>query len=340
MKVVAVDGSIIDVFGPFPATLNDAEILKKIFTKTTIQNIFRPGDVVLVDRGFRDCVKFLQQRNFDVRIPEFLQKGSSGQLTSTKANKSRLITKLRYVIEVANGHVKNKWHLFGKLIPSVLSKDLTSDYKIGSALLNAFSKPIICDKDDYPIIGERMLSLVESKNELKRIIESKAFRKTERFWNTVLPMELEFPRFSHEQLKLLSLGTYALREAISYVAEAKKKQGTFEVQALSNVQVKAHFKKLYPSIFPNPMMIFAEIPSRFINQKNRKVYILYDLLISAEHLKIFAFCTCQQGQRTVGFCSHVMTVIFYFARGRFQNEHNPAAFLNDFFLEDGSNTDL
>lgn len=160
MKVVGVDGTILDVFGPYPANKNDAEILRLIFEKTGIQNIFRPGDVFLVDRGFRDVVQFLKNKNFDVKIPEFIGKGTNGQLTTLQGNKSRLVTKMRYAIEVANGRMKKKWQLFAKMIPSILTKNLMDDYKIGAALLNAYGKPIICDKDDFINIGQRMMNMM------------------------------------------------------------------------------------------------------------------------------------------------------------------------------------
>lgn len=77
MKIVSVDGAVIDLFGPFPATINDAEIIKKIFEQTSIGKIFSAGDVVLVDRGFRDSVKYLENKNFVVKIPEFITKGNN-----------------------------------------------------------------------------------------------------------------------------------------------------------------------------------------------------------------------------------------------------------------------
>lgn len=64
MKVIAVDGSIIDCFGPFPATLNDAKIIIKIFEQTSFDNTLNAGDIILVDRGFRDAVQFLRKKNY------------------------------------------------------------------------------------------------------------------------------------------------------------------------------------------------------------------------------------------------------------------------------------
>lgn len=70
--------------------------------------------MVLLDRGFRDAVQFLKDKNLNVRISEFIAKGTNDQFTTLQDNKSRIVTKMRYAIEVANGRMKNKWQLFIK----------------------------------------------------------------------------------------------------------------------------------------------------------------------------------------------------------------------------------
>lgn len=332
MKIVSVDGSILDVFGPFPATKNDADILKIVFEKTSIENVLKAGDVILVDRGFRDCIKYLQDKHFDLKIPEFIQKGEKGQLTTKQANKSRLVTKMRFAIEAANGRMKNKWHLFGKLLPSILIKNLMSDYKIGAAMLNAFAKPIECDKDDFSNIGARMISLVNTKNELRPIINSKSFKRTKKlYFQLVEPYQLNFPRFNQEQLKNFSLGTYAIRQAISYTADHIKLHGQFKIYTLPINHVHAHFGRICSKDnYEKPMFISAEIKSRFRSRQTHNVYIFYDFTV-CEQSKFMYLCDCQHGQRTVGCCSHVMTVVWYFGCGRYERAIDPASHLNDFF---------
>jgi hypothetical protein len=56
--ICATNGRIIDVFGPFAATMNDASILKYLMEKVPqARNIFQDDDVILLDRGFRDILK-------------------------------------------------------------------------------------------------------------------------------------------------------------------------------------------------------------------------------------------------------------------------------------------
>lgn len=332
MKIVSVDGSIIDVVGPFSANQNDATILRIVFEKTAIEQIFNAGDVILVDRGFRDCVNFLKSKNLDVKIPEFVQKGQKRQLTTNQANKSRMVTKMRYAIEVANGRMKNKWHIFCKIIPSILTKHLMPDYKIGAALLNAFAKPIICDKDDYLNVGTRMLNQVDFKNKLQKTIRSRAFKRTQRlFVQRIDPAQLNFPRFNQTQLKNFALGNYAIRQAISYTADHVKLHGEFEIFTLPTKHIRAHFGSICATEnFENPMFITTKIKSRFKGQRIHNVYILYDFTPVVEK-QLFYLCECQHGQRTVGCCAHVMALVWYFGYGRHEMSIDPGSHLNDFF---------
>lgn len=331
MKVTSVDGSIIGTFGPFPATKNDAEILKVIFEKTSIEKIFRAGDVVLVDRGFRDCVNFLKSKHLNVQIPQFIKKGQGGQLNTKQGNLSRLVTKLRYAIETANGRMKNKWHIFKKIIPSILTIHLMNDYKIGAAILNAFGKPILCNISDFPNIGARMLSLVEVKNKLKTIIASKKFQRIKRlFIESIDPRELNFPRLNEQQIKNICLGNYAVRQAISYAADHIKTNERFKISTLPEEHVQAVFGKIcVDEKLEKPMFITTEIKSRFRGQKSHNVYVLYDFK-NIEN-KIFHTCDCQHGHRTLGCCAHIATIVWYFGLGRHQNFNDPAAHLNNFF---------
>lgn len=333
LKFISVDGVIIDTFGPFRATLDDAKITEIIFAKSSFKNILRAGDVVLVDRGFRNCMKTFKRMKLDAKIPGFIQKGMGGQLTTKLCNQSRMVTKMRFAIEAANGRMKMKWHLLNKVIPSILSVHLMSDYKIGCAILNSFGKRIICDKSDFLDIGTRMLNRVDVKNELCQIIKKKAFQKSRKHFQFVSTKQFFFPKFNEVQLKRFSLGNYAIKQAISYIADIKKKNGSFPIRTLPSVYVQTHFGKICDkNNFTKAMLIFTQMNSRFRSNVVHDVYVLYDATIKANRENILYYCTCQHGRRTVGCCSHVMTIIYYFGYGRHQKKENsPASYLNDFF---------
>ncbi len=57
------DGYIIDIYGPFPATLNDAKIMEhNMNNDKSLINILRPNDLAILDRGFRDVVDLLNRK--------------------------------------------------------------------------------------------------------------------------------------------------------------------------------------------------------------------------------------------------------------------------------------
>jgi hypothetical protein len=61
--VCCSNGYIVDVFGPFPATANDASILLHLMIHSELKNKALPNDLFILDRGFRDAVKDLKQKH-------------------------------------------------------------------------------------------------------------------------------------------------------------------------------------------------------------------------------------------------------------------------------------
>lgn len=45
------------------------------------------------------------------------------------------------------------------------------------------------------------------------------------------------------------------------------------------------------------------------------------------------YCNCLVGNRTVGCCAHVMTILWYLSWARFRTVEPPAPFLDDIFYE-------
>ena len=56
------NGYIIDVFGPFAATANDATILLQLMNNSDLKSLALPNDLFILDRGFRDALKELKEK--------------------------------------------------------------------------------------------------------------------------------------------------------------------------------------------------------------------------------------------------------------------------------------
>lgn len=94
------------------------------------------GDVLLLDRGFRDAEGFLAEKGYDVKMPEFIERKKMNQLTTAQGNASRLVTACRFPVETRNGHMKTIWHFFSRKLLTFDLPHAMSDFRIGASLIN------------------------------------------------------------------------------------------------------------------------------------------------------------------------------------------------------------
>ena len=116
MMIIASDGYLIDILGPYFADgrNNDAAILNKhLFKKDNhILKWSEEHDILVLDRGFRDSLDLIESVGLRAESPYFLSK----QHTVFKANASRLVKKIRLAVESANGRLK-KWNFWNNVVP-------------------------------------------------------------------------------------------------------------------------------------------------------------------------------------------------------------------------------
>jgi hypothetical protein len=87
------------------------------------------------------------------------------QLTTDEANQTRLVTKVKYKVEVVNGELKQN-RLLDRVRPNIQAHVIMADWKISGALYNLYFKPIESDKDDHSFIATRMKARLKVKNTL------------------------------------------------------------------------------------------------------------------------------------------------------------------------------
>ena len=92
--IVAENGVIIGIYGPFSATINDAKILELILKDDfELRNLIRKKDVMVLDRGFRDVIKHLEKEYELITLMPCCSLDK--QLTTYQANCTRMVTKIR-----------------------------------------------------------------------------------------------------------------------------------------------------------------------------------------------------------------------------------------------------
>lgn len=330
MMAVYPDGYIADVFGPYPGNKNDASILNDLLDEG-VWGALQTNDVFLVDRGFRDSISKATQKGFVIKMPDF-SNSPSAQLTTEQANRSRLVTKNRYVVEQANGRVKQHFSYFEKVIRNTTLTGLFQDFRVACALLNMRFKP----PKEAPIeidIAARMLSLQHLTNNLAQLVDEERLNYRRAAFQRIEEVELNrFPRLSYDELVMFCCGTYQLRMAKSYYAEHVQSSGDFEFQITRESTNIDYFR--YEICLPNndSLLIRTKIRSRHVNSVKYFAYILVDTRQEGINAIIGHTCQCKVGLRMVGCCSHIATLIWYFAYGKFLPEIQiPAQHLDSYF---------
>ena len=294
MMFVTTTGYILDVFGPYFAdsTNNDANIFTHLLKKD-IRNIrewLKSNDVIIIDRGFRDCLELLEEMDLVPKMPAFLNK--QAQFSTEEANKTRLVTKIRWVVEAVNGQLKN-WRALNNVIPNVQIPYIGDYVKIVCAILNAFHPARIKNLEDDNIIAQRMLDLVKMANCLQRTVEENGWARKRAIWTLVSESELlDFPRFTWDELRSLTIGIYQLKQSRSYTHEYLNQRGLYSLYVHRE----------------DPSVIRLQLRSRHTSSK---VYNLWIKTGAGRSPNIDWYCQCKVGARVVGCCAHVASVLWY-----------------------------
>ncbi len=257
--------------------------------------------MVVVDRGFRDCLTDLQNLGYDTKMPLFMKKDQK-QYTTDEANKTRLITKVRWVIESANGRVK-QWRFFNNVVPNTMIEKTGNYFEIVCALINCYRPVFVKDTSKDKEIAEKILQLGGETNKIKEYIEKLKDKngKQPKWTNLNANNSVDnFPKMNFDELQELTLRTYQLKQARSYSTEHLSEDGAFVVKVTNQRQD----------------LLRAQIQSRHRNA------VKYDLYIQYNTRNITGwYCKCPNGSRVVGCCAHIASVMYYLAFARYNPQH-------------------
>lgn len=314
--VCTTNGYIVDVFGPFNANQNDAAILQKLLNETHgLSSILKEGDIFILDRGFRDIKEALENKGFKVLMPAL--RGKRAQLTTEESNESRLVTKIRWVVEAIHGCIAQKYKLLHNQLHNSLLPNAALFCQIACLLVNLMGKRMNLENNRTTDIVHQMTFTKDKVNTLAQTVERENYnRKTLPFKEINSSDIPDFPEVTLQDLEILFTGTYQLSQSVSYLAEMLDEDDTLRFGCLK----------------AEPGIIRCDVKSRHINKKTYKCYIHYD----SEDAGITAIkgycCNCANGLRTVGCCSHVAAIIYYLSYGRYLSRViRPAELLANIF---------
>lgn len=333
MMNITPNGTIVYALGPFAANKNDAKILHEIDEKSRVFSTMRRGDILLLDRGFRDCVEYFQKQGFDVKMPKLVQNSTKkGQLTTLDANETRLVTANRFAVETRNGHLKTIFKIFNMVWGSLAIPHLMIDVTICAALINRYYKTFEPNKGIAEEIGIRMLRRVNVENTLSKIVFTHNFTRILKKFTLFEDFDA-LPSLNGLDLIWISLGKYQIKQAESYCSRHMKDcDGQFHVFALPDDLCENFFASSYPDRSLKLLMI--QIKSRHRSQTYYNAFVLVDIFGQNEDVVLGYCCECYNGLRTVGCCSHTMCLIWFVLYSKNKFIPNPAGFLDNYFDQD------
>lgn len=312
IMMVAPDGYILSIQGPYFSDFqnNDARILIDQFNRNLgdMENWIQPGDIFLVDRGYRDAIPFLNEREVVCKMPISLGNGQR-QFTTEEANGNRLITKSRWVVESRNGHLRSKFKFFDKKIEKAHIPELNKYLLIAGAIINRYH-PLIRMEDATVENAQRMLRKLREPNEVQARVEAENLRRRRRAEWVRLGHEAfpNFPRLTMAQLKDITFGTFQIGLARSYIQDKIIRDEEEEFQ--------------FDHLLGEPGFLAICIYSRFRQRIIHRLWIAYDnenrglANVNADDLIFGYYCTCQCGARTIGCCAHIASMLWFLGYAR------------------------
>lgn len=322
--VVCTDGYIVDVVGPYAATTSDATIMRSLMEdeNSAWHWFLRERDVFILDRGFRDSIASIEECGYIAHMPPTRARGE--QLSTIDANKSRLITMTRWVVETINGRFKKNFKIFRHTYFNVALPNMMTDFKITAALINSTRQPY----EDSIYAGQFINIINENinrQNELGQYVQENNLNRQR---VAFMPVNInnnedfaDFPELTYEDLILFTLGTYHLRIARSYCHEHLRPNGLYILE-------------LYRQLIDDKVLMRGRIQSRHVRNKQYYCYILVNPARQGRESIEQYYCSCIHGRRTVGSCAHIASIIYYLSWARHQEQiDEPAAFLDDVIID-------
>lgn len=324
MMCVTANGTIIHATGPHQATDNDAKILREIDTSLNAFDMLQPGDVLLLDRGFRDCRNYFEAKGIIVKMPAFLDRSKkNNQLSTMEANRTRFVTAVRFIVEVRNGHMKTIWKIFNMDWNPLWLPHLMTDFRICAAILNYYHPAINSNRGIEIDITERMVRRLDVRNLLAAVVLNTRFDRHLKEFQLFDGFN-DLPQLTGLQLIWIALGKYQIKQAESYCGQhIKNCGGRFDMFVLPEHLCQQFFPS-YHSETCKPILLMIQLSSRYRSQKHHNTFVLVNTIGSGENAVLEYCCECYNGLRTVGCCSHIMTLIWFALYIKSEPLNNPA----------------
>ena len=251
---------------------------------------------MIVDRAFQDVIESFVEIGYEPRMLDLLTKGQK-QHSVEEANRSRLITKVRWKVESYRARMK-KWILLGNRIENAFIQKVVDCVRIVSAAFNCYRGLIDVNtiNSDVTALAQYMLHQIGLSNMLQDRLNNGSLSSHSR-WEKIEDSSFNFPQMSFNELRQLFFGTYQIKTGRCYVEEHMNSGGDciIEVDNSNNNAVR------------------ARMHSRHSNTSIYKAWI--QLSFTDDPIEAW-YCQCTAEARNVRCCSHVASIVWYLAFAR------------------------
>lgn len=178
------------------------------------------------------------------------------------------------------------------------------DFRIAVALMNAFLKKLESDKNNQQI-ALQMLALRDTRNHLEKIVR----RVSKQSFQPKNNLNL-FPKLTLDELKLVGLVSYQIKQTRSYCQQHLKENGEFVLHVCNQKETDEKCGQ-YLTTSAKLMLVLVRFKSRFQSARTHSTYVLFDINGVGKDVVKAHCCSCKNGLRTIGCCSHIMTIIWF-----------------------------
>jgi hypothetical protein len=283
-------------------------------------------------------------------------------LTTEQSNQARMCTKIRSMVEKIFGVLKQNYRSLDYVRNSVIGH-LGIDLKNCCAFHNFKHKPLLYDSKNFN--NQKKLRNNDEENSAE--VAKRLRYRAENFKANHLDFLLKLRLASTRNLKRIVLGeiddfvlcngNYLRRKVFlgSFQYRMAKKSYVTDLVKKSKIYLVTPNKKKFD---PSTKIIAAKMPSRFVRGKNKKKIDFEEIDQYTTFRRVFVqytpnsahldrkgrkcdqingyICSCKNGKRTAGCCSHVACLIYYLSCARQKpfikhtNEYLNRIFLNKY----------
>nr|XP_022331291.1 uncharacterized protein LOC111129298 [Crassostrea virginica] len=148
-------------------------------------------------------------------MPSFIPRGQA-QMSTEEANTSRLVTKVRWVVESANTRIKS-WKYLASVLPTHQVPYIRDYVFIMCAIANKYLPPLSTGQENDEALAAKMLHLSQKVNTLKQRVEDENLGKRTAKWKEPSNNMDDFPRLTEDDLRNITCGVYQIKMSSSYI---------------------------------------------------------------------------------------------------------------------------